>query len=72
MKEEVASKAIESVAAKATYGGAGTAVIFGLNANEFAAVTGVVIAFLGLVVTGYYKHKTYQLEKKKVERDCDG
>jgi hypothetical protein len=52
---------IERAAQAATYGGAGGAVIFGLSANEFAALAGVVIGLVGLVlqvaITIYFKRR---------------
>lgn len=52
---------IERAAQTATYGGAGGAVFFGMTANEFAAVAGVVIGVAGLilqaVITIYFKHR---------------
>jgi hypothetical protein len=52
---------IKTGAAVATYGGSAGAVFFGLKADEFAALAGVVIALLGLIVTWWYKHKHYKL-----------
>ena len=46
---------IAATAAKVSYSGAGGAVIFGLTANEVAALGGLVIAFLGLIVTIIFK-----------------
>ena len=46
---------ITSLANTATYGGAGTAVLFGLSANEFAAITGAVVAIVGLIVSWVFK-----------------
>ena len=40
---EAASAAAVKVASVATYGGAGSAIFFGLTANEFGAVCGVAI-----------------------------
>ncbi len=49
----------------ATYTASGSAVIFGLSANEFAAVAGVCIALLTFGLNWYYKH--HQL-KVMIER----
>lgn len=51
----------EKIASGTQYGGAGGAVIFGLSANEFAAIAGVFIGLIGLVVNIYFKYKTYKL-----------
>jgi ABC-type proline/glycine betaine transport system permease subunit len=47
--------AIAASAAKVTYGGAGGAVFFGLSANEFAAIGGLCIAVIGLIVQIVFK-----------------
>ena len=44
------SHTVEAAAKVATYGGSASAFLFGLTANEFAAVSGVVIALVGLAV----------------------
>jgi hypothetical protein len=62
------AEAIHKAASAATYVGGGTAFIGGLTANEFAAISGVVIAVAGFVVNWIYKHKHYKLEKQKLER----
>lgn len=49
------NETITSVATKATYGGAGGAVFFGLTANEFAAIGGLCIAGIGLIVQIVFK-----------------
>ena len=51
----IANDTITSIATKATYGGAGTAIFFGLNAYEFASIAGVVIGMVGLIVTIIFK-----------------
>jgi hypothetical protein len=58
---EVATK----VSSVATYGGAGSAVFFGLSANEFGALCGVVIGLIGLVANIWFKHQHLKLERKK-------
>lgn len=46
---------ITSIAGKVTYAGAGSAVFFGMTANEFAAVGGLCIATVGLIVNIIFK-----------------
>ena len=55
---------MEKAATAATYTGAGTAVFFGLTANEFAAVGGLVIALIGLLVNIWFKHQHLQIAKQ--------
>ena len=49
----------------ATYSGSAGAVIFGLNANEAAALGGLAIAVVGLLVSWYYKHQALKVLKEK-------
>jgi ABC-type proline/glycine betaine transport system permease subunit len=51
---------VTSIATTATYGGSGAAVLFGLTANEFAAIAGAVVAIVGLIVSWVFK----MLERK--------
>ncbi len=61
---EVATK----VSSVATYGGAGSAVFFGLSANEFGALCGVVIGLVGLVANIWFKHQHLKIARKEVEK----
>lgn len=56
---------MDKAATYATYTGAGSAVFFGLTANEFAAIGGVVIALIGLLVNIWFKHQHLQIAKKQ-------
>jgi ABC-type proline/glycine betaine transport system permease subunit len=56
--------AIAAVANKVTYSGAGGAIFFGMTANEFAAIGGLCIALIGLIVQITFKVMGY-LELKK-------
>ena len=55
----------ENIANQAQYAGSGAAVFFGLTANEVAALGGLLIAFLGLVINVYYKHQHYKLAREQ-------
>jgi len=57
------------IASAATYGGSSAAVIFGLTANEFAAISGVVIAICGLIVNIYFKHQHLKIAQKNAKPD---
>lgn len=61
---EVATK----VSSVATYGGAGSAVFFGLSANEFGALCGVVIGFVGLLANIWFKHQHLKIARKEAEK----
>ena len=66
MTNEAVSTKIASVA---TYGGSSAAVIFGLTANEFAAISGVVIAICGLLVNIYFKHQHLKIARASAKAD---
>ena len=57
------------IASAATYGGSSAAVIFGLTANEFAAISGVVIALCGLLVNIYFKHQHLKIARASAKAD---
>ena len=62
---EVASAVATKVSSVATYGGAGSAVFFGLSANEFGALCGVIIGFIGLVANIYFKYQHLKLAREE-------
>ena len=62
---ETASAVAAKAASVATYGGAGSAVFFGLSANEFGALCGVIIGLVGLIANIWFKHQHLQLERQK-------
>jgi len=62
---EVASAVASKTASVATYGGAGSAVFFGLSANEFGALCGVIIGLVGLVANIYFKYQHLKLARKE-------
>jgi hypothetical protein len=66
---ENTSEAASAIAGKAssvaTYGGATSAIFFGLTANEFGALCGVAIGFVGLVANIWFKYQHLQVAKKE-------
>ena len=62
---EAASAVATKASTVATYGGAGSAVFFGLSANEFGTLCGVVIGLIGLVANIYFKYQHLQVAKKE-------
>lgn len=69
MQQEAST--IVKAANAATYGGSSSAVWFGLTANEFAAIGGLIIAVIGLAVNIWYKHAHYMLAKRRAETGDD-
>lgn len=53
----------------ATYSGGSAAFLFGLSANELAAVGGLVIAVIGLCVQWYYNHRRDRREAAIAAQD---
>jgi hypothetical protein len=66
---EVASAVATKAASVATYGGAGSAIFFGLSANEFGALCGVIIGFIGLVANIWFKHQHLKLARQEAGHD---
>ena len=66
---EAASALATKASSVATYGGAGSAIFFGLTANEFGALCGVVIGLVGLVANIYFKYQHLKLARKEAGYD---
>ena len=66
-----AAEAVTKAANYAMYGGSGSALFFGLTANEFAAVAGVVIALIGLLVNIWFKSQHLKLARERLEASDD-
>lgn len=62
---EVATAVAAKAASVATYGGAGSAIFFGLSANEFGALCGVIIGLIGLVANIWFKHQHLKLAREQ-------
>ena len=54
----------------ATYGGATTAVIFGFSANEVAALGGLLIAFVGLLISTWFKHQHLKIAQEQLKENA--
>lgn len=72
MKDEAAD-ALGLLAGKtATYGGGASAFVFGLSANEVAALGGLVVAVIGLCVQIFYNRRKDRRESEyHTERMAD-
>lgn len=66
---EAASAVATKAASVATYGGASSAVFFGLTTNEVGTICGVVIGLVGLVANIWFKHQHLKLARKEAEKD---
>ena len=58
MRQEAADATIASIAGKVTATAAGTAFLGGVSANTVAAIGGLIVAIVGLIVTIFYKHRS--------------
>ncbi|KAA9133596.1 hypothetical protein F3N42_03715 [Marinihelvus fidelis] len=56
-----------AVAKGTTLAGSGSAVFFGLHANEFAAITGALIAILGFAYNIWVQERRLRIERKAAE-----
>ena len=57
VRQEAADATIASIAGKVTATAAGTAFLGGVSANTVAAIGGLIVAIVGLIVTIFYKHR---------------
>jgi len=63
---------VADVGSKVTYAGGGSAFLFGMTANEVAAIGGLIIAAIGLIVNAIFKwlgHRALLEHHKKIELD---
>ena len=61
---------IADAGSKVTYAGGGSAFLFGMTANEVAAVGGLIIAVIGLIINGIFKwlgHRALLAHHRKIE-----
>jgi hypothetical protein len=67
-----ATETVTAIATKtslvATYGGAGSAIFFGLTANEFGALCGVAIGLVGLVANIWFKYQHLKLARLEINQ----
>lgn len=65
--QDTAAEAAASAAKTVMYTGAGSAIFFGLRAEEFAAIVGAIVAVAGFLLTWYYKHQHLKLARARIE-----
>lgn len=62
---------VADIGSKVTYAGGGSAFLFGMTANEVAAIGGLIIAAIGLVINVFFKwigHREMKEHYRKLER----
>jgi hypothetical protein len=64
MKHE-AMEAVAAAGSKMTFGGAGTAVFFGITAEFWGVICGLIVGLAGLGINWYYKAKAHRLLEKE-------
>lgn len=57
----------DRVATATSYIGAGTAVVGGLNFNEWLALGGLIVAILGFIYNVWYKERLLKVARQKSE-----
>lgn len=72
IQQQATEAVISKIATAAQYGGASGAVIFGLKANEFAAVIGAAVALLGFLVGWYFQRRRDRREQAEHEMRMRG
>lgn len=61
---------MEATGNSMTHGGAATAVFFGyMTLNDVAAAVGILCSLAGLVLSWYWKHKYYEMDKNRLQWD---
>lgn len=61
---------IAETGSKITYAGGGSAFLFGMTANEIAAIGGLIIASIGLIINAVFKwlgHRALLEHHRKIE-----
>jgi hypothetical protein len=62
---------IADAGSKVTYAGGGSAFLFGMTANELAAIGGLIIAVIGLIINGVFKwlaHRAMLEHHKQIQK----
>lgn len=52
----------------ASYTASGSLILFGLTANDFAVISGLIFAFMTFLLNWYYKHKHMRIIEQQVKR----
>lgn len=75
LQSETGAAVVQKVATGAQHVGATSAVFFGLTANELAAIGGLVVAIVGLIVSQlmnwWFKAAHLRLAKERLSREQD-
>lgn len=72
---QAGAAALQKAANAATYGGSGTAMYFGMTANEIAAIGGLIVAIVGLIVSQamnwWFKAQHLKLARQTAKANAD-
>lgn len=68
VREEATEATIAAIAQKTMYSGGTVAFLGGVSANSIAAIGGLIVGIIGLVVTVYYKRKEDQRRTQQHEQ----
>lgn len=68
VQDHLTEQATVTASKVAMYGGSGTAFIFGLTANELAALGGLIVAIAGLGASIWFQWRRDKREREALER----
>lgn len=66
--EQQHTETVANISERLGYAAGGGTVIAGIALNDAAMVLGIIATIATFIVNWYYRHKSYQLEKQRVER----
>ena len=69
MKDHAAEATIATLGQKLAVGGGGTAFLAGLTANHIAAIGGLIVGIIGLILQAHYKRREDLRQLRDDERE---
>lgn len=72
VRHEATEATIAAIGQKAMYSGGTVAFIGGISANSIAAIGGLIVGVIGLIVTIVYKHRADQRAERLFQRRMRG
>ena len=72
VRQEATEATIAAIGQKAMYSGGTVAFFGGVSANSIAAIGGLIVGIIGLIVTIYYKRRADQRAERLFQRRMRG